>query len=68
MPGVGRGRWAAYALAKPGAWADQPWEGDHVAKVGEKIFCFLGAEGSGSSAAPAPRPTSGSPSTPTTRR
>ena len=38
------GRWAEYALAKPGAWADQPWEGDHVAKVGQKIFCFLGAE------------------------
>ena len=36
------GLWAEYALAKPGAWADQPWEGDHVAKVGEKIFCFLG--------------------------
>ena len=36
------GSWAEYALAKPGAWADQPWEGDHVAKVGEKIFCFLG--------------------------
>jgi predicted DNA-binding protein (MmcQ/YjbR family) len=36
------GPWAEYALAKPGAWADQPWEGDHVAKVGEKIFCFLG--------------------------
>ena len=33
---------AAHALAKPGAWADQPWEGDHVAKVAEKIFCFLG--------------------------
>jgi predicted DNA-binding protein (MmcQ/YjbR family) len=40
-----------YALAKPGAWADQPWEGDHVAKVGEaergKIFAFLGAEAVG---------------------
>jgi predicted DNA-binding protein (MmcQ/YjbR family) len=36
------GPWAEHALAKPGAWADQPWEGDHVAKVGEKIFCFLG--------------------------
>ncbi len=31
-----------YALAKPGAWADQPWDGDHVAKVGPKIFAFLG--------------------------
>jgi len=41
------GRWAEYALSKPGAWADQPWEGDHVAKVGEKIFCFLGSESIG---------------------
>ncbi len=24
------GPWAAYALGKPGAWADQPWEGNHV--------------------------------------
>jgi predicted DNA-binding protein (MmcQ/YjbR family) len=31
-----------HALSKPGAWADQPWEGDHVAKVGAKIFAFLG--------------------------
>lgn len=31
-----------YCLAKPGAWLDQPWEGDHVAKVGDKIFAFLG--------------------------
>jgi predicted DNA-binding protein (MmcQ/YjbR family) len=35
-----------YALSKPGAWLDQPWEGDSVAKVGEgergKIFAFLG--------------------------
>jgi predicted DNA-binding protein (MmcQ/YjbR family) len=29
-------------LTKPGAWADQPWEGDVVAKVGPKIFAFLG--------------------------
>ena len=36
------GQVADHALGKPGAWADQPWEGDHVAKVGEKIFCFLG--------------------------
>ena len=33
-----------YCLAKPGAWADQPWEGDFVAKVGDKIFAFLGSE------------------------
>lgn len=31
----------AYALGKPGAWPDEPWEGDRVAKVGDKIFCFL---------------------------
>jgi predicted DNA-binding protein (MmcQ/YjbR family) len=35
-----------YALSKPGAWPDQPWEGDYVAKVAEgsaaKIFAFLG--------------------------
>jgi predicted DNA-binding protein (MmcQ/YjbR family) len=32
----------AHALAKPGAWQDEPWEGDVVAKVGDKIFAFLG--------------------------
>ena len=31
-----------YCLAKPGAWPDQPWEGDTVVKVGPKIFAFLG--------------------------
>ena len=35
---------SSYALGKPGAWADQPWEGDDVAKVGDKIFAFLGTE------------------------
>ena len=39
---VDGGELREYALAKPGAWADQPWEGDHVAKVGAKIFAFLG--------------------------
>ena len=33
----------AYCLAKPGAWPDEPWEGDTVAKVGTKIFAFLGS-------------------------
>ena len=37
----------AHCLAKPGAWLDQPWEGDFVAKVGDKIFAFLGADGVG---------------------
>lgn len=35
-----------YCLGKPGAAPDEPWEGDLVAKVGGKIFGFLGAEDS----------------------
>ena len=35
----------AHALNHLGAWADEPWPGDHVAKVGKKIFAFLGGEG-----------------------
>jgi predicted DNA-binding protein (MmcQ/YjbR family) len=43
----------AYCLAKPGAWQDEPWEGDVVAKVGSKIFAFLGSgSDSGSGQAP----------------
>jgi predicted DNA-binding protein (MmcQ/YjbR family) len=34
----------AYALSFPEAWQDEPWEGDVVAKVGKKIFVFLGSE------------------------
>ena len=36
-----------YCLAKPGAVPDEPWEGDPVAKVGGKIFAFLGGGGVG---------------------
>lgn len=38
----------AYCLGKPGAWQDEPWEGDVVAKVGDKIFAFLGSPDGGS--------------------
>jgi predicted DNA-binding protein (MmcQ/YjbR family) len=34
----------AYCLAKPGACPDEPWERDTVAKVGGKIFAFLGSD------------------------
>jgi len=33
----------AFALDLPGAFRDTPWEGDVVAKVGKKIFVFLGS-------------------------
>ena len=39
------GELLAYCLGKPGAWQDEPWEGDVVAKVGPKIFAFFGAGG-----------------------
>ncbi len=32
-----------YCLSKPGAWQDEPWDGDVVAKVAAKIFAFLGS-------------------------
>ena len=31
------------AWRKPGAWVDEPWEGDQVVKVADKIFAFLGS-------------------------
>lgn len=31
-----------YCLSKPGAWEDEPWDGDVVAKVAERIFAFVG--------------------------
>ena len=41
-PVMTRDELLAYCLAKPGAWSDQPWEGDYVAKVADKIFAFTG--------------------------
>lgn len=32
-----------YCLGKPGAWQDEPWEGDVVVKVASRIFAFLGS-------------------------
>lgn len=34
---------ARHALSLPETWEDHPW-GDHVAKVGRRIFAFLGAD------------------------
>jgi predicted DNA-binding protein (MmcQ/YjbR family) len=31
-----------FALGLPGAWEDFPWEDDRTAKVGRKVFAFLG--------------------------
>jgi predicted DNA-binding protein (MmcQ/YjbR family) len=35
--------WLDYCLRKPGAWRDEPWDDTVVAKVGPKIFAFLGS-------------------------
>ncbi|MFG2040306.1 MmcQ/YjbR family DNA-binding protein [Dactylosporangium sp. NPDC048998] len=42
----------AHCLGKPGAWPDEPWEGDVVAKVGPKIFAFVGTGTVGVKCAP----------------
>jgi predicted DNA-binding protein (MmcQ/YjbR family) len=44
-PSAGRKQLRAHALKHAGAWADEPWPGDHVVKVGKKIFVFLSGEG-----------------------
>jgi predicted DNA-binding protein (MmcQ/YjbR family) len=46
---VKRSKLLAYCLGKPGAWQDEPWEGDVVVKVGPKIFAFLGGDSDGAS-------------------
>ena len=43
MPSMDRDDVLAHCLAKPGAWQDEPWEGDLVTKVGDKIFAFHGS-------------------------
>ena len=40
---MNRSQLMAYCLRKPGAWLDEPWPGDEVVKVADKIFAFLGA-------------------------
>ncbi|HEY7624130.1 MAG TPA: MmcQ/YjbR family DNA-binding protein [Candidatus Limnocylindria bacterium] len=44
-PAAARKAIRAHALRHDEAWADEPWPGDHVAKVGKKIFAFLGGAG-----------------------
>jgi predicted DNA-binding protein (MmcQ/YjbR family) len=34
-----------FALGLPQAWEDFPWEDDRTAKVGKKVFAFLGPAG-----------------------
>lgn len=49
----------AHALALPGAWPDEPWEGDPVAKVGTRpgrIFLFGGTDGVALTLPPDDRP------------
>ncbi|MFV0306426.1 MAG: MmcQ/YjbR family DNA-binding protein [Desertimonas sp.] len=43
-----------FALSLPEAWPDTPWDGDPVAKVGKKIFVFLGSVASPSMAVKLP--------------
>jgi predicted DNA-binding protein (MmcQ/YjbR family) len=44
-PATARKQLRAHALKHREAWEDEPWPGDHVAKVGKKIFVFLGGAG-----------------------
>jgi predicted DNA-binding protein (MmcQ/YjbR family) len=42
-PRAGRRRVLAFALSLPEAYEDHPW-GESVAKVGKKVFVFLGVD------------------------
>jgi predicted DNA-binding protein (MmcQ/YjbR family) len=44
QPRATRRRLLEFALGFPGAYLDHPWDED-VAKVGKKVFVFLGMEG-----------------------
>jgi predicted DNA-binding protein (MmcQ/YjbR family) len=59
---VTRDELMARCLEKPGAWADEPWEGDVVAKVGSKIFAFLGTGAADGQAQAGETPAGGAPS------
>src|SRR4030081_400798 len=48
-PATARKQLRAHALKHREAWEDEPWPGDHVAKVGKKIFVFLGGAGADAS-------------------
>jgi len=43
MDAMDRAELLDYCLAKPGAWAETPWENDIVVRVGPKIFAFTGS-------------------------
>ncbi len=51
MAGMDGDELRAYCLSKPGAWQDEPWEGDIVAKVAVRypddasVMAYIGRSG-----------------------